>query len=149
MPKRFIDTDIWKNQRWFRKLLPAHKLSFLYIKDRCDHAGIWKIDCTDLLEDTGLPEFNLNEFVGAINSEFDGISGKKVLRERVKVIRQKYLWLTGFMQFQYEKADKTIPINNVTTSAFKILKYNKVYDEGLAKGWITLPKGLGKGEGIG
>lgn len=149
MPKRFTDTEIWKEQRWFRKLSPAHKLAFLYIKDRCNHAGIWKIDCADLIEDTGLSEFNLNSFIAALNIEFDGVSGKKVSKERGKVIRQKYLWLTGFMQFQYEKADRTIPINNVTTSAIKILKHNKVFNEGLEKGWITLPKGLGKGEGIG
>ena len=51
MAKRFCDTDLWKTQRWFRKLPALDKLAFCYIKDLCDYAGVWKIDCSDLIED--------------------------------------------------------------------------------------------------
>jgi hypothetical protein len=71
MAKRLGDTDIWKKQRWFRKLIPDYKLAFLYIKDQCDHAGIWNIDCTDLVEDLGIQEFDLDQFIVACNTEYD------------------------------------------------------------------------------
>ena len=141
MPKRFTDTEIWKKQRWFKNLSPSNKLAFIYIKDMCNHAGIWKIDCSDLLEDTGLSEFNLTNFINAVNLDFDGISGAKINRERIVIVQKTYLLITGFMQFQYEKGDKTIPINNITKSALNILKHKKILDEGLSKGWVTLSQG--------
>lgn len=149
MAKRFTDTEIWKKQRWFRKLSPAHKLAFLYIKDMCNHAGMWKIDCSDLIEDTGLSDFNLTAFLKEVNTDFDGVSGNKILKERAVIVKKTYILLTGFIQFQYEKGDKTIPHNNVTQSAIKILETNNIFKEGLTKGWFTLANGLGKGEGKG
>lgn len=75
MAKRFGDTDIWKKQRWFRKLSPEYKLAFCYIKDQCDHAGIWNIDCTDLIEDLGITEFSVTDFISKCNIEFDKNTG--------------------------------------------------------------------------
>ena len=68
MAKRFNDTDIWKKQRWFRKLKPDYKLAFYYIKDQCNHAGIWEVDCSDLIEDLGLLSFDINDFLVSINT---------------------------------------------------------------------------------
>lgn len=149
MAKRFTDTEIWKKQRWFRRLSPTHKLAFIYIKDVCNHAGIWKIDCAELMEDTGIVNFNLNAFIKDINTDHDGVTGGDVLKERVVIVGKKNLLITGFMKFQYERSDFTIPKNNVTESAVKILTINKIVDEGLKKGWFTLWEGYGKGEGIG
>src|SRR3990167_4056053 len=41
MPKRFHDTDIWEED-WFLALPRDYRDLFLYIKDKCDHAGIWR-----------------------------------------------------------------------------------------------------------
>lgn len=43
MPKRFTDTDKWRNP-WFRKLSPVYKALWLYIVDSCDNAGVWMVD---------------------------------------------------------------------------------------------------------
>lgn len=102
MSKRFTDTDIWKKQRWFRKLSPTNKLVFCYIKDMCNHAGIWRVECSDLIDDLGLEEFNMADFITAVNLEFDKVSGSKINKERLILLDGNLLWLTGFVQFQYE-----------------------------------------------
>jgi len=43
MPKRFTDSDKWK-QPFLRGLKAPYKLLWLYIQDECDHAGIWQVD---------------------------------------------------------------------------------------------------------
>lgn len=43
MAKRFTDSAKW-DKVWFRKLKPIHKCLWIYICDRCDHAGIWEVD---------------------------------------------------------------------------------------------------------
>lgn len=122
MAKRFNDTDIWKKQRWFRKLIPEYKLAFCYIKDQCDHAGIWNIDCSDLIDDLGLQSFDVLIFAEAINTEYDKISGDKVIKERVIFLSKTCLWVTGFVQFQYEGKDKLIKsTNNMVKGALFIL----------------------------
>lgn len=102
MSKRFTDTDIWKKQRWFRKLNPIDKLVFCYIKDLCNHAGIWRVECSDLIDDLGLDGFNMAEFISAVNLEFDKVTGSKINKERLILLEGNMLWLTGFVQFQYE-----------------------------------------------
>ena len=122
MAKRFGDTEIWKKQRWFRKLTPEYKLAFCYIKDQCNHAGIWNVDCSDLIEDLGLNFFNLLDFVESINTEYDKISGEKIIKERLVLLKDNYLWITGFVQFQYEGKDRLIKAtNNMVKGALFIL----------------------------
>ena len=101
MAKRFIDPDIWKKQRWFRVLKPDYKLSFLYIISQCDHAGIWNIDCSDLIEDTGIEEdFDIDHFLGLCNIEFNKKTGKKNFKERLRLLPNGYIWVTQYIQWQ-------------------------------------------------
>ena len=145
MSKRFTDTELWKNQRWFRKLSPINKLVFCYIKDQCNHAGLWKIDCSDLIEDLGIDGFDLDNFLSEINAEFDKISGKKVQKNRVKNVKNNYLWITGFIQFQYEGKDKLVNFTSPVRSAFLVLKSLNLLEEGLDRGYITLKEKLDRG----
>jgi hypothetical protein len=138
MPKRFTDTEIWKNQRWFRKLSPTNKLIFFYIKDQCNHAGIWKIDCSDLIDDLGLEKFNLEEFINEMNLDYDKINGEKTHKERVKIIKNNNLWITGFIQFQYESKEKLVSESACVKTALSILRGLDIYDEALNKGYVTL-----------
>jgi len=143
MAKRFGDTDIWKKQRWFRKLIPEYKLSFLYIKDQCDHAGIWNIECTDLIEDLGISEFNLADFVSACNTEYDKNTGKITLKERIRILDKGYMWVTGFIQFQYKGKEGLVnPYAAPVKTALQILAGYKLLEEALNKGHITLTQGL-------
>lgn len=126
MAKRMTDTGLWKSQRWFRKLPPNYKLAFCYIKDQSDHAGLWNIDCSDLIEDLGFETFNISEFVDAINTEYNKITGEKIVKERLLLLRDSMLWITGFIQFQYEGKDKVVGyISNATRSALWVL-YNTI-----------------------
>ena len=138
MPKRFTDTEIWKNQRWFRKLSPINKLIFFYIKDQCNHAGIWKIDCSDLIDDLGLEDFSLENFISEMNSDFDKISGNKTYKERVKIIKNNNLWITGFIQFQYESKEKIVSESSCVRTALQILNGLEIYEESISKGYVTL-----------
>lgn len=146
MAKRFGDTDIWKKQRWFRKLSPEYKLAFLYIKDQCNHAGIWNIECTDLVEDLGISEFNLADFVSTCNKEFDKNTGKTIIKERLRVLDKGYIWVIGFIQFQYEGKEGLVnPYAAPVKTALLILNGLKLLPEALAKSFITLTEDLPEG----
>ena len=141
MAKRLHDTTIWKNQRWFKKLSATYKLAFLYLCDQCDHAGFWKIDFSEMVDDLGLDDFNIDDFVKSCNKDFDKKTGKPILKERVKIIEnQSVIWITKFIQFQYESKDFTInPLVPVVKSAITLLNSYKILGEALNKGYLTLP----------
>jgi hypothetical protein len=146
MAKRFGDTDIWKKQRWFRKLSPEYKLAFLYIKDQCDHAGIWNIDCTDLIEDLGIIEFDMPHFIAACNTEFDKNTGKITLKERIRILDKGYVWVTGFVQFQYKGREGLVnPYSAPVKTALQILRGFKVLEDALKEGYVTLTEPLKEG----
>lgn len=146
MAKRFSDTEIWKKQRWFRKLKPNHKLAFFYIKDQCDHAGIWNIDCSDLIEDLGIEKFDLSEFVNECNIEYNKENGQIEKRIRVKILTNGRLWITGFMQFQYENKEGLVnPSAAPVKTALQILMKNSVLKESLNNSYITLTEPLQEG----
>ena len=139
MAKRFTDTDLWKTQRWFRKLNPLHKLVFCYIKDQCNHSGFWKIDCSDLIEDLAIEDFDIYDFIESINIEFDKITGKRINKERVRAVKNNFLWITGFIQFQYEGKDKLVSWRvGAVRTALLFLQGIDLLDESINKGYITL-----------
>lgn len=141
MPKRFTATEIWKDQRWFRKLKPIYKLAFFYIKDQCTHAGIWKIDCSDLIEDLGLDEFNINDFIDCVNLEYDKITGEKSFKERIVIVNNN-LWITGFIQFQYENKEGRVNISAPVKTALMNLSGLSILSKSINKGYITLTQDL-------
>lgn len=146
MAKRFGDSNIWKTQRWFRKLHPDYKLAFLYIKDQCDHAGIWNIDCTDLIEDLGINQFDINQFITSCNTEYDKNTGDVRVRERLRLLDKGYLWVTGFIQFQYKGKEGLVnPYAAPVRTALQILSGFKLLNEALAKSYITLTEPLPEG----
>lgn len=146
MAKRFTDTELWKNQRWFRKLTPFYKLVFCYIKDQCNHAGVWRIDCSDLMEDLGIEYFDLRDFVESVNIEFDKFSGKRIYKERLEIVNETLLWITGFIQFQYQGKDGKVnwEVPAVKTALYYLSGLSKL-EKGLNKGYISLKKPLEEG----
>lgn len=139
MPKRMTDTEIWKKQRWFRKLSASHKLAFLYIKDQCDHAGIWNIDCSDLVEDIGLESFVMEDFIKECNTEFDKFSGKITVKERLRLLDKGYLWVTGFIQFQCKGKEGLVnPHAKPVITALQRLNGLNLLQESIDKGFLTL-----------
>lgn len=145
MPKRFTDTELWKTQRWFRKLNPTFKLAFCYIKDVCNHTGLWKVDCSDLMDDLSLDNFNLTEFIDAVNTEYDCVSGEKINKERLVLVKRNYLWITGFIQFQYEGSEKKVSLSAPVRTALLFLQSLDLLDISIGKGYITLKEHLTEG----
>ena len=137
MPKRLTDSNIWKSQKWYRRLSPLHKLAWKYLTDLCDHAGVWKIDIGDLVDDLGIENFDLNQFMDACNSDYDKMTGQKIFRERIVYVGIEYIWLTGFISFQYGNSVQKIDIkNSIVTSALKILKSLGLYEICVSKEFI-------------
>lgn len=164
MAKRFTDTDIWKKQKWFRALSPVHKLIFLYIKDNCDHAGLWKIDAIQVMEDVGIDSVDIKEFIQSCNKDYDAFTGKEIKRDRIRIVHDNLLWITGFVQFQYKNkdSDEVNPHGNFAKGAINVLQANNLLEEAVNKGYLTLTepldtlsqtsvrvKGKGKGKGKG
>ena len=145
MAKRFTETEIWKSQRWFRKLNPIYKLAFCYIKDNCNHSGLWKVDCSDLIDDLGLDSFDMNGFIEDVNTEFDPLNGKKIKKERLRLVKKNYLWITGFIQFQYEGKDKTVSFSAPVRTALMFLQSIDLLQESIDKGYVTLKEPLPEG----
>lgn len=53
MAFRLTNTDKYGNP-WFRRLKPQHKAIWQFLKDDCDHAGIWTIDYDSIEFHVGL-----------------------------------------------------------------------------------------------
>lgn len=123
MANRLNDNTIWKKQRWFKKLSPINKLAWKYIVDTCDHAGIYKIDYGEIVDDLGIEDFDLCDFIDSCNMDFDKETGKKIKRERLILVDKTTLWITGFIRFQYEnKSDLLVKTNSPAIySALSIL----------------------------
>lgn len=85
MAKRFTDTCKW-DKAWFRKLTPIQKCIWLFLCDKCDHAGVWDID-QDAFE----------YFIGEKYS-FDSLL--KVFGDKVQQFGDK-LVIPSFVEFQY------------------------------------------------
>lgn len=146
MAKRLTDTTIWKKQRWFKKLSPVYKLAWKYITDMCDHAGILKIDFSELTEDLGLEDFDMKDFINQCNQDFDKHNGKKIQRDRIKLIKENIVWITGFIRFQYENKDLMInPRSPAIYAALTVLNSYGTLQEGLDKGYYTLSQPYIKG----
>lgn len=86
MAKRFTDTGKW-DKAWFRKLSPTEKCVWMFLCDRCDHAGVWEIDIDAL-------EF----FVG---TKWRICDLESTFGDKIKVVGETKLLVTGFIDFQY------------------------------------------------
>lgn len=86
MAKRFTDTNKWRNE-WFRTLPLKAKLTWIYLCDECDHAGVWK-------SDFGLASFQLGFSINQndLNDWF---------KEKIHFFNKDSLLILPFFTFQY------------------------------------------------
>ena len=106
MAKRLTDTAKW-DMSWFRKLDPKLKCAWLFLCDRCNHAGIWEVD-----------EDAFAYYIG------EGISFSEVLdclKDRISFIKDDKIFIKSFIDFQYGELN---PINKVHKSVISILEKN-------------------------
>lgn len=88
MAKRFTDTDKWDDE-WFMDLEPTMKLLWIYICDRCDCAGVWKV--------------NFKKASFSIGAILDKQSALNAFEARIRVIAPEKWFVEKFIQFQYPK----------------------------------------------
>jgi hypothetical protein len=89
MSKRFTDTTIWMED-WFLSIPQEYKLFWFYIKDNCDHAGLWKPNKV-------LFEVMLGSTIDLVRA-FDLFNADK---ERVCITKTGRWLIIDFFKFQY------------------------------------------------
>ena len=137
MSKRFSETDKWDDV-WFRQLLPASKLTFLFMCDRCDMAGFYELDMEDIAFRTKMPEADI---LGAIEGLNRGL-----------IRKGDVIWLRNFLRHQ-----KNLPLNPDNNAhkhiiyriSLRVLEFPEIpsligADKGL---FSPIGKGRGKGKG--
>jgi hypothetical protein len=88
MSKRDTDTRLWEED-WFLSLPGADQLWWFWIKDHCDHAGIYRPNVRLYKAVTG---FEItSEFMSAVNSD----------KERIRILPNGKWWIVGFCLFHY------------------------------------------------
>jgi hypothetical protein len=87
MPKRFTDTDKWRDE-WFGSLSNDHRIVWQYLLDNCTQAGIFK-------KDWRLLRFQCN--CSITEAEF-----KEVFKGRV-IDRGNFYFIPKFLKFQNKK----------------------------------------------
>lgn len=109
MAKRYTDSEKWDDP-FFTELPNEYKLLWIYILDKCDHAGIYKVNPANV-------EFSLK-------SKFNWEEVIKVLDGRIVVLSKEKWFVPKFIDFQYGELD----INNrVHNAVYKILDKEGVF----------------------
>lgn len=112
MAKRFTCTQLWEED-WFIEMPPDYQFFWVYLKDNCDHAGIWKPNLSKFKK-LYSRDIDLTKAIDLINS------GK----ERVIILPNGRWFLTGFIPFQYGSVLNTN--SRVHTSIISLLTVNEV-----------------------
>lgn len=146
MAKRFTDNEIWQDD-WFIDLDKEYMLFWFFLKDNCNHSGIWK------------PKVKVFEM--SIESKIDLDVALKLFneeKERVIILNNGRWFLVQFIPFQYGRLLNLA--NRVHKSIHSDLKLNEVnlgsirplieVKEGVKDKDIEkdIGKGVGSGAGI-
>ena len=102
MAKRFTQTVIWEED-WFLDMPREYKLFWFYIKDQCNHAGIWRP--------------NVRIFQIMIKSRIElkkAVEFFNTGKERIKVLKTGHWFIIDFFVFQYGNTFN--PLNRVHKS---------------------------------
>lgn len=114
VPKRFSDSNKWDDP-FFSDLENIYKLLWIYILDKCNHAGIFKWN-------KRLADFQLD-----YKLDVDEIF--KVFHSKIVIIKNDKWFIPKFIEFQYTVLQDN---NRVHQSVIAILK-----KEGVYKGYIS------------
>lgn len=109
MAKRFTDSAKWDDP-FFADLSNEYKLLWIYILDKCDHAGIFKVN-------TKMAEF-------CIGTKFDWKAVQGVFTGRIQTLNGEKWFIPKFIKFQYGVLAKQ---NRVHNSIIQILKKEGVF----------------------
>jgi hypothetical protein len=104
MKKRWVDTECWDDP-WFQGLSPVNKLFWRYICDRCDCAGVWKVN-------RSLAEFQ-------IGAEIDWDNLLATFKDRVVALSEEKWLVVKFLKFQYIKLSRNCKPHEKVFDALK------------------------------
>jgi hypothetical protein len=104
---RFTDSRKWDDP-WFRKLPCKYKAFWIFLLDKCDHAGIWKVDYESA-------SFHIGEDVGE--------EARGIMNGRIYEYKDKW-FIPKFIFFQYGFLSD---INRVHKSVVEILEKEGLY----------------------
>lgn len=113
MACRFTATEIW-DEDWFVELGIEYQHFWNYIKDHCNHAGIWKPNKSGF-EMRVKTKVNLDSFFTKVNGD----------KERILRLRDGDWFLTGFIKFQWFNKKESFDLaltNRLHLSIYKELK---------------------------
>jgi hypothetical protein len=143
MPKRFTDTEKWRDE-WWGSLSNDYRMVWLYLVDSCSIAGIWKKDFRGL-------NFNCNTAI--TEEEFLKVFGARIID------KGNFFFIPKFVRFQCPKGlksnkpavvsiGKELLDNNLIETIVELYgnDYLIIKDKGKGKG---KSKGIGTGEGKG
>jgi hypothetical protein len=130
--KRFTDTEKWADP-WFRELSPVLKCLWSYLCDRCDNAGVWKVD-------KSLAEFQ-------IGSKIKWEDATKAFGKRCVLVKEDRLLVIGFIDFQFGKLNENV---NLHRNVLKLISFHGMaYPCDTHRGTDSMGYGIGIGIGIG
>ena len=89
MSKRFHETEIW-NEDWFLDMEEVYRMFWFYIKDTCDHAGIWKPNVRRFNADVE-NKVDLDVALELFNAE----------KKRIEKLESGHWVVLDFVHFQY------------------------------------------------
>lgn len=118
--KRFTETNIWESE-WFMNLDPRQKLFWYYLNDRCDNIGVWTPNFTltgILLNINGSTEEFADSFLEAVNRDV----------ERIIILDTGAWFLTGFVKFQYCKANPLSSNSPAHKSYIQLMKQRNLWE---------------------
>lgn len=104
MAKRFTDTNKWENI-WFRKLPNTQRWFWIYILDRCNHAGLWEVDFETAEYFTGL--------------KIDREEMETAFSDKIVIISNKLWFIPKFVCFQYKTLSETNKAQNSVIEAMR------------------------------
>lgn len=113
MSKRLTGTNKW-DQAWFRKLSPTMKCVWMFMLDRCDHAGVLELDFE-----------SMSFFVGENIEEEQFLS---IFSGKIKQISASKIFIVDFIEFQYgvlnpdNRVHKSVISRLEKLGSFKALK---------------------------
>jgi len=113
MGKRFVETTIWTQNKWFRKLEPQHKIMWFYMLTNCDMVGVWEED------------FELASFI--IKFDYNKDNVYEIFKDKIKILNDKKIWVIDFCNFQYGELKEENIKNRPHQSYITLLKNHRLW----------------------
>jgi hypothetical protein len=110
MARRWTDSNKWEDA-WFMDLPSKYKLFWLYLCDKCDHAGVWEVN------------WRMAQFI--VGENLEPAETKRLFKDRIiEVDNGRYWYLKKFIDFQ-QGTHELNPANKCHKSIISILnKFN-------------------------